>query len=536
MMTESVLRQSSESTADNPSRAALLQYGGGALLAVWLATGLLCVSAMDMRELYQAAGLFVALGGLALCCGIGAKLSACAAGRVAMGAIFFFTAVLISPPFHRSVASNTFDGSETAVAVGTYVPIIAALLLCLLGRIAVAPDEKSLHRVERFLATLGVRIHLALAAALATGAGLALAGLPMKTLAPRIAVLGAYVLAMKTVLALTRLPGGAAMTQASCGVMLAAVLITGGMRYHEMTSLVAAGAAALDRDDTTEATRLHTQARQCSKTLFAFGPEMQIERSWALFFERKNLPVEALQRWQQIADMQGLDRDTYPPIIRMQCRLGDSVMAWRRLVYGGFDAVTHPEILPGIDSLSQTANDVRAKLLAALVAWEQHAPDEEKQRRLEEVQKVAPKEPTSYTLLQRMGQRLPDTALWLPEGLLVGKKPSLYSVLGGIGELGEVESLVVLDKGQWEIAVTARGVPLREIWPIIRVELNGHEIGRSQVTRSEDREVPFVCEINRSNIYHVKIVFENCETQFEGGQKAMRGVAVSGVSFRKAKE
>ncbi|HYF50761.1 MAG TPA: hypothetical protein VEJ63_15210 [Planctomycetota bacterium] len=536
---ESVLQSPATLPSTRPANGMIL-WSGAALVLLWLLPGLLTLGAMDLREVLEGGGwLFALLCGLAL--SRKRPLSHTPLGRLWLAILFVFTALLVSPAFHRSVGAGTFDGSGNLVNGVAFFSAFSALLFCVWARWARAvlpatsPPSEPLSRVEALLERPGTRVQLALALALAVAAGVALSGLSMKTLPLRIAMLGAFALGLQPLLAFARLPSGPRVIQGACAAVLLAVLISGGFRYVELKNVIAEGAAMLDKNNVPEATRIHNRARQLNKTLYSKGLEVEIETSWALFYERLNLPVEALQRWQQVADIQRIDRAKFPPVLRAQTRIGDSITVWRRAVFEGFDGVGHPEIMPGIVGLAEISGDLRAKLLSALLAWEHNLPEAERRKRLEEVQRVAPLEPTSYNLLNRMGANLPPAPLWLPDALIVGRKATLYSELGHIGELGEVETLVLLDKGQWEIAIKASGVPLHEIWPIIRVELNGHEIGRSQVTRTELHEVPFVCDINRGNLYRLKIVFQNKQADFQSGRKEMRGLGIAGIVFRKAK-
>jgi len=211
-------------------------------------------------------------------------------------------------------------------------------------------------------------------------------------------------------------------------------------------------------------------------------------------------------------------------------------------VYSGFPAVTRPEVSQGILALGQHPNaDVRAKLAAALVAWELKLPPDDCRKRLEDVQRVAPNEPSSYELLRRLGVTLPNAPLWFPPDLLVGHEPSFHTVTGtvdngSIEEQGELSSVIVLGEGQWELLLKARGTPLHEEWPIIRLELNGHEIGRTQVTRSEIHDIPFTFDVNRSNVYQFRLVFENYLDELDAGKPARRGLTIHGMTLHRAKK
>lgn len=467
-------------------------------------------------------------------------MAASPAGRLWAVAVFGGMAVLLSPFFHRSFAAGTLELSSSTARLALILPAACAFVLILVSRMLSARDAAGGDRAsqaEQFVARFSTRLHLALAGFFVIAAGLALAGLPLKAMLYRGIALATVVLALKALLRFAASPLFMRALAGSCVLVLGFAAVSGAARYSELWSKVAAGNALLAKDKPDDAQKIHDEARAMNKILFAKAPEVSIETEWAKFYERTGGHWHALQRWYQVADMQQIDRATFAPIVRMQCRTGDSVTAWRKLVFEGLPAVSDPEIAPGINAMADTNGiDVRAKLLAALLAWEHNEPEVERRRRLEDVQKVVPGEPSSFTLLKRMGVEQPERDLWLPADLLVGDKATLFSVLGGIGELGETQTLCVLDKGRWEIALRARGVPLNEEWPIIRMEINGQVVGRTQVTRADEHDVPFVCEVNRGNMYRIRIVFENMSTDFQQGRRAMRGVAISGITFRKAKE
>ena len=389
--------------------------------------------------------------------------------------------------------------------------------------------------MERFLYSRAARLNLAL-----FGIGLVLAeawlsGTPMLAGLIRGLALAAVLLALRPLLEFTGTPAFARALNAGLIFSLALSFGGGAYSYAQLLSAVKEGNALLERDKPDEARKIHERARILNRVVCAQGPELNIETSWARFYEQKNLFWDARNCWNQVADMQHLDRAAFLPVLRVQCKLGDSATTWRRLVYQGFSAITEPELMPGIKALADMSNDVRAKLLAALLAWRLDEPKEERQRRLEDVQRVAPNEPTSHALLARLGCIAPEAAeLRLPAELLVGARATLHSELGTLEELGEVQTLVVLDPGHWEMGLTARGTPLDEEWPIIRVEFNGQELGRTQVNRAKDYPVPFTFEVNQGNLYRVKIVFENRREEMQQGHLALRGLVVNGLSFRRA--
>jgi hypothetical protein len=521
---------------------------GTLFLFLWLVPGVFSLSGLDQRELFEAIGLL----GIMLFAWIFRlrfKLAAdTAQNRIFSVTCFLLAALFFSPPFHRSIAVGTYTAPSTLSGnTSVWISCLSILAFSVWARITLPPlgaDIKTqthspADRLEVWLSRLSVRLNLAVALAIFALAGLALAAFPFKTLPLRIAVLSSFTLGLKPILQFARVQGSQRILQSIATVALLGVLLCGGLRYKELHDCIAAGASELAKGDTVAATRWLDQARNLNKLFYSKSQEIAIEQHWAQFYEKNNLPGEALQRWQQIAAIRGIDSNTFPPVLRMKCRLGDSIAVWQRAVFEGFDEVDYTDILPGIEGLADTSGDIRANLLAALLAWKRHtkheATEAECRKRLEDVQRVAPHEPTSYNLLRRMGVSLPPAVLWLPDSLIVGRsKAGRYAGHSDIAELGVVETLVLLDQGQWEIGLKGSAVPLNGIWPIIRVELNGHEIGRTQVTRTEEHEMlPFVCEVNRGTLYNVKITFENQESDVKAGHKSMRGLSISGISFRK---
>jgi hypothetical protein len=356
---------------------------------------------------------------------------------------------------------------------------------------------------------------------------------------------------------------------AALALALSLAVAVGGAQYVALRDKIAAVRALLDEKREAEAVAADQAAHELNEILQS-GLASSLELIWAAYRENAGDLQGALLHWRRIAELRGVNADEILAVRRILCKLGDSLNSWRRLIYEGFPAVTSPEIAPGILALGDSPKgDLRARLLAALVAWEQQvragrvaAPArEELRRRLELVRKNCLYEVSACNLLKRLGaaaRGVPappkndqdNEPLWLSYELILGKEApprgfgganspasaaGAGSALGAIDELGELDTVVVLNEGHWEIGLSARGTPLHEEWPIVRLEINGKVIGRTQVNRAEEHEVPFTLDVHRGNIYHLKIVFENRKEDIVQGRIARRGLIINGISFRGAK-
>jgi hypothetical protein len=506
-----------------------------AAAVLWPLSALLTAAQMNVLEAEHAGGLLAALVLGLLACRGPARLAASPAGRLWTLAVFLAAALALSPVFLRAPTARGVVHVDWLTMLAAGAPVVFAVVLWLAWRAGAGPREPC-SRFEQFVASAGVRWNLAALSVLVAFAGLALSGQPLSALVPRVVCAAVLLLSLPALLALSGRPAGQWALQVSVAVALAGCAGAGLVRYAQQLESARTVERLLVEDRPDEATAVFQQAVARDAVLQAQAPMLALERHWALYHERKGAFEPSLIHWRRIADAQGVDATQTLPVRRVLSRMGDSLNEWRHLLYQGFPAVGDPEVAPGIMALADSpAGDVRARVLAALLAWEQRQPEPEIKRRLALVRERCANEVNACNLLKRLGETVPDDNLWLPAELIVGTRLTSQSLTGSVDELGEVDTLVVLNPGRWEMSVHARGTPLQEEWPILGVEFDGQEVGRSQVTRSDTHEVPFTFTVNRGNIYRVKLRMINVMEDLVHGRVARRGMAIAGMSFRRAK-
>ena len=542
------------------------------LVAAWAGAGALSAPSMGWLEVLNSAGVLLGIiaGGL-IWRGPGG-LAGRAVSRLWSVAMFIAAGMMLSPIFHHSHLSVPVSQWGALNLVSLFLPIGAmfVLLIMIPGRKSnvvsvskIPPASNGLaEQLERFCnGPLSMRLNFAAAGAVIIAANAGMSGLPIQAALPQSALFALAILTLPALLQIAANPAGSRVLSGTMALALSVCVLTGTYRHRQLWQEMEAANTLLKQDKVAEASQHYNEAAAINAVLADKKQVLALETDWAQFHERrgdtkakdpaqeagKNGEYElSLVHWRNVADQRGLDGFDFLPIRRVLCKEGDSLTAWRRLIFQGFPSINDPEIAPGIMAMGDLPNqkDARAALLAALLSWDQNATDAERRRRLELVQRIAPFEPSSYNLLKRMNAKLPEGPLWLPSDMIVGVGISETSLLGDIAELGEVDTLVVLDSGRWEMGVSARATPMHEEWPILRVEFYSsdggktlkHEVGRTQVTRPDNYEVPFTFNVNRGNIYHIKLVFENRQKEFDEGHLARRGLVINGLSFRKAKE
>jgi len=544
------------SRSDSNTEPSLLPPAVLALL--WALAGLLNAFSLSWLETLNAAGLLIALAAVAVIGGA-KRLAQTAGGRLWTTGVFVASILLLSPAFHPGLAASLPDDLLACLSIfhkqspmpsrEIFLPALGfatqLLFAILLSFWRIAPPEAgrqdgAAERLERFFSSRMVRLNLVLFSLVIVLLELWMSQTPFRAALTRGAALALALCTLRALLAGAGKPAFVRTLNAGLVCALALALGAGAYSYSRLLSGVNAGNELLAKSQPDEAGKLHQQARELNQLVCAAGPELNIQTQWAKFFESHGAFEQALSCWRVVADQRHLDYADFGPILRVQCKLGDSITAWRRLVFKGFAAISGPELIPGIKALADAPKcaDPRAKLLAALLSWELQEPKEERKRRLDEVQRLVPNEPSSSTLLARLGSA-EKTPLWLPQDLLVAERPSFQSALGTLEEVGAVQTVVTLDPGHWEMELHAHGTPLHQEWPIIRVELNGYEIGRTQVNRAKDYAVPFTFEVKRGDLYLLRLVFENMsnphtEEMYEG-HVALRGLVVRGITFQRAK-
>lgn len=534
----------------------VISYVPLALICSWLAAGVLSAGGTSCLETAHAAGILLLVGAGVLFWGGSARMAASAAGRLWTTGVLVAGTLVLSPLFQQGASSQGLGPSGQAAQWSVVLSCTAALLLWITGRalgdgwkleaggLSVcdaqagrAPQSAALGQgLESFILARRTRLHIAAAWVLLVLAEAGLGGLPLRAALLRAGFVVLLVLCLPVLLALAAVPSGQRAMYTLLALALSLSAAVGAARYIALRGEVNAIRSLLHENREKEAEQVYQAALDRNAILCAQGKAAELEACWAAYRERTGAFDSALDHWRRIAEQRGADPTEMLPVRRILCEMGDSLNSWRRLIYQGFPAITDPEIAPGVKALGDNPKgDLRAKLLAALLAWEQQEPPEELKRRLELVRKACPNEASACNLLNRLGSAVADTDLWLPHELIIGRRLSSASVLGTIEDLGEVDTVVVLNEGHWEVCLKARGTPLHEEWPIVRLELNGKVIGRTQVNRVEDHEVPFTLDVNHGNIYHVKIIFENRMEDIVQGRVSRRGLTINGLRLRRAK-
>jgi hypothetical protein len=510
------------------------------LAAAWAGVGVLSLRGASWLDTLNAIGL---LAGIVLGFVVfrgAARMASGASGRLWAVGLFLFGVLVLSPAFQHGSTSSTLK--SILISTGFLAPAILVPFLLFNSRLALGPQTSASSNIDRFVLSRVVRLNLFVFGSALMVVGAQLSGQPLWSAIPQILLLALALIALGPLWYLSAAPAGVHALLWPLALVLAAAGAFGLSRYEQIAGLVRDSRAKLAENKPDEAAAIGTKIRELNTAFKAFALDRRVESDWAEYYERIGDFPMAVDRWKRVARMESSPEADFVPLQRAMWKMGNSLSAWRKLVYGGFPAVTKSEIAQGILSLADRPDaDVRARLAAALVAWELKLPQDECRKRLEAVQQVAPNEPSSHELLVRLGAKLPDAPLWLPPDLIVGREPSFHTVTGtvdngGIEEQGELSSVIVLGEGHWELLLRARGAPLHEEWPIIRLELNGHEIGRTQVTRSEDHDVPFTFDVNRGNVYQLRVVFENYMDELDNGKPARRHLGIGGMMFRRAKE
>ena len=513
-------------------------YAGASLSILMLAGSLDFGRSFTLLETLQCACVFAAMALVAIAFGGPMRMAGRPAARIALAVFFAAAIAAVNPVFRYS----TFDSTLSLVRVlgqrTLYFPCLMGVLLWFfsLGSLD-APQAPcgSASRLEHFLRSPANRVHLAVVALLIFAALSILTGLPLRSSLGPIAIGAVLLLALNALLKLASVPLGASVL---CGGALAATAWMGtkGMLPYLELRRDASRALELMHSNPDEAKKAYERAVKLSADLHTIGPRIQLESAIARNFEAQNNPPAALTHWERVAALLKADRETFAPIQRVRCEMGFSLPVWRRLVYEGFPAIDNPEMAPGVMRLGEIAPDVRSKLLAALLAWNREAPEAERRRLLEAVQKAAPGEPSSLNLLNRLGVPFPATPMLLSPELIVGSTISLHGELGMIEDLGETSTVVCLNAGHWEMSLRAAGTPMHEEWPIVRVELNGRALATTQVNKAVEYDVPFTFDVTRDDIFRLRIVFLNHREDLEEGHTAHRGLTISGIKFSRAKD
>ena len=488
-------------------------------------------------ETVQSAGLFVLTLGFAAASGGPWKLTQRAAGRIALTGLFASATLLFYPPFHRLTADRDVGAISYWAKIA---PILACVVLWMFGprnkRGVMIENITASDRLEAFLMRPSVRFNLFVLTLMTLPAMASMSGLAVRSAFWPVAFTGAILLALNPLLRIART---AFVGWMLCAFVLAAsgvAALQGVKAYRELQTAEETAIVGTEQSKPAEAQKAYDRVLELSKTLRTNGPRLEMEAGMARQLEKQNNPSAALAYWERVATLSKVDQTKFAPIRRVKSALGDSLPAWRMLVYEGFPSISNPEMAPGVMRLGEIAPDVRAKLLAALLAWDRQAPEAERRKLLEAVQAVLPGEVSSLNLLKRLGGPVKDVPMMLPPELITGRIPTLQSVLGTIEEEGEVCTVVCLNEGHWEMSLRAAGTPLHEEWPVVRVEMNGKTLATTQVNKAVEHDVPFTFDVTRDDIFKVRIVFQNRQEDLEEGHASRRGLKILGIKFSHAKE
>ena len=513
-----------------------------AVILLWPAAGLLCVAQSSWLDTLNAAGLGLAVAAGLLFSRGGGKFAATSGGRLWTLAVFLFSALMLSPSFLRGVPLvwGANAGAPSLAAHAAAYPSAIVLFVCTPRR---KQDDDTRSALEKFIAAPRVRWNLFVFSLLALAASAQLGAQPLASLVFEFDLVALALISVRPLLAVATQPIGARVMNASAALALGISAVFGLLRFQHTLQDADTMRALLLENKLPEAQAVAKQIEERNAVLKSTKLNIRLETEWAEYLERTGDLWGSFSHWQRVADYKSIPRAEFPPALRVTWKAGDSMSVWRRLVYKGFAAIREPEVTQGVLELGdRPGTDLRAKLAAALLSCELQRPDAECKARLQAVQTLLPNELSSRMLLERFGAPPANfkTELLLPPELLVGREPSFHAVTGmtdtgTIEEQGEASSIVVLGEGHYEMLIAARATPLREEWPIIRVELNGQLIGRTQVVTTEDHPIPFAFEVNRSDAYTLRIVFENVSDSLEDGKIARRGLSIGTLRFRRQK-
>ena len=524
-------------------------------IVLWPALGLVCLQNLSWLDTLNMAGLCAALV-ISLALLRGARATASHAGRVWTVVAYLLAVLLLSPGFlcGGSFSTDAAGAALRGPALVVFIQAWSAVLIWAFTRPArpalaamgeVFPDTEAPppeQRLEEFVSSPRVRANLLIFFGILLLISVWLTSQPYSSLVPELIALALSLLALRPLLQHASHRAGARAMRWSAALVLAVAAVFGAARYLQCHALVDEMHSLLKAGKWEEAAEVRAKSGALNATLKSGALNLRIETEWAEFYESRGDFPSAGERWGKVADLRGISRAEFLPGLRVLWKMGDSLSAWRRLVYAGFPAIKEPEIAQGILEMGDKPGaDLRARLTGALLACELRNPPDDCKRRLESVQAVAPRELSSHELLERMGAVAYERALNLPLELLVGHEPRYNAVTatvdnGTIEEQGELRTIVVLGKGHYEMMLIAHGAMLLDQWPIVRVELDDQVIGHTQVNEKEDHSFPFTFNINADNVYVLRIVFENYVDALDQGKIARRGLGISSITFQRSKD
>jgi hypothetical protein len=463
------------------------------------------------------------------------------------------------PPFFPGLSLS--DSTAQAVPQTpwlwmNFTPFAVVLLLEFLDRLtpysaAVGVERKAAGlgvALERFFTARRPRMDLIAGALLLGALGPLLAESQMYSVRINLALSAGnsacFVLLLRPLLRLCRAAGnpssaGFRRVWPAVGILAPALLGAAlvGWRWERVWTQTNEGIAALARDEEENARRAFAEADRLNVSLSAKAPDLAAERVRAVYHERKEEWDAALRGWERVARLSGRRPEDTDPILRLWCRRGDSLLGWRRFVFQGPRILQNPELLDGFRKVGDYPNaNLTGRLLAAFADWINRTDETELRRRLRSVLAANPRDMSATALLNCLaGKASPLGAELTIDGeLFVAEKPTRLSPRGTIAETGRVSAAAVLEPGVWEIELDALGTPLDDLWPAVRLDINGKPYLSQQVRSGKRAWVSFDCLIvDDHNLHRLTLVFTNREEQFVEGRFRQRGLEIFGLRFRR---
>lgn len=519
------------SAVNNPPHEASASRGTAVPVAILgliaLTPTLLSFSRVNWVETWTAAGMLVLI---ALYFILQRRLST-PASSVAFMVLFVAMLINFSPLSVRGTLQKGWTGSPMLRWIALGVPLGCAVLMAIFS---IGPRASS-SSATNFLSSLSIRLNLWLVACLASLGGLLLGGYAIGNIVPLALILATAAFALKPLLLVAENPTASRILLGAMAALLAVNATGGVLAYMELSAALDRGRTAAVAKNDGEAQAALSEALQLNERVQSRKQLVETHRQLGLLSEQFSRWGVAIHHWRQVSDLTGAEFSEHPAVRRILVQQGDSLLGWRQLVQQGFSSVMNDDLIPGFMVLGERPDaDVRGTLTAALIRWEHGDAEKERRASLEKVIARRANDVSANTLLNVLGRPLPKEPLWLGEDLIVGTRSSHHSVNGAIQDLGTVDSLVFLTEGRWECRVQARGTPLNEEWPILRVEINGVEALRARVDKAESMQLPFAFDIKTRNLYRIRFVFENQLSLFQGNQQAFRSLIVEGVHFQRA--
>lgn len=522
---------STESTTTTPLEAPSATRSAAVPLTVLaslaLAPALLSISRINFVETWTAGGLLALVG---LFFVFQRRLSTSFA-EVALTILYLATLLNFSPLSVRTTLQGGWNGSSTLQNVAIGLPLGCAIFIAL----ASLSQRGSGSPAAKYFGSVSIRVNLWIVACMALGGSLLLGGYPLNSLRALVLLLAAAAFSLRPVALLAAAPRASRVLLGVMAALLAANFAGGMMAYSELNAAIERGRAAVEaKNDAAAQAALNEAVQLNEQRVQSRSRLVETHRLFGMLHEQQARWESAIHHWRLVAEMTGVSFLEHPAVRRILVSQGDSLLGWKQLVRQGFSSMMSDELIPGFMKLGERPDaDVRGTLLAALIRWEHNDPEKDRRESLERVLTKRANDVSANNLLSVLGRPLPKEPLWLGEDLLVATKPVPFLDSGALHDLGSADSLVFLTEGRWECRVQARGTPLDEEWPMLRVEINGVEALNARVNKSESMQLPFTFENKARNLYRIRFILENNKEVYQGNQRAVRSLNVEGVYFQR---